>query len=349
MDEENAMAELSAAWDEAEANEDVPRGTIEESNEPTNKSAEQDTTAGLQEPESADSGGGADDAGGIPGAEDEAEAGEEHRPDDADAEIAAAAKPPASWNATAREKWKDIPKEAQDYIQTREAQMQQGMQKNAQQAQRAQQMDKILSPFSQYLSMGGQPSQTIKQLLQTGASLQMGTPVQRAQMITNLIKQFDVDISTLDNMLVGSAPPPEVAQQQDIQQQINAAFQAREQQQQQYAYQQEQAQAGQTVQQFAADPKNEFYNDVSGQMIMLLDGAASNRQHLSLDDAYSMACRAHPEINKIIQSRQQVASLSDKRRAATSIAGSPGGPGGTNAPSTMYDALSDAWDRVGRT
>lgn len=92
-----------------------------------------------------------------------------------------------------------------------------------------------------------------------------------------------------------------------------------------------------------------FYKDVSGDMADLLDMAGNRGYQMSMEEAYEKACKIHPEVSKIMDSRRQVASLSGKRKAATSIAGSPGGPGGVDAPKTLHDTLSMAWEQVGRT
>lgn len=349
MDNEtNLMDDLASAWDDAEGteSEDVPRETMEASNEQPDEPTQSETTAELQDASAETDTERDEDTEPVPAREGE---DAEDKSEQSGGDSSGLEKPPESWAATAREKWKDIPKEAREYIQTREQQMMDGMQKNAQMAQRAGQMDQALAPFSQFLNMNGSPGETIKGLLQTGSGLQLGSPIQKAQVAAKIIKDFGVDIQILDGMLVGQAPPPEVVQQQSVQQQVQAALQQRDQQQQQMAYQQQQQVAGQSVQQFSSDPKNEFYKDVSSDMADILDMAGNRGQQLSMEDAYERACRLHPEVSKIISSRQQTASLSDKRRAATSIAGSPGGPGGTVVPDSMHDMLSTAWDNVGRT
>ena len=68
-------------------------------------------------------------------------------------------------------------------------------------------MDQALAPFQQYLAVTGEPpAKTIQGLLQTASILQMGSPVQRANTVASLIKQFGVDIRTLDDVLAGQQP-----------------------------------------------------------------------------------------------------------------------------------------------
>jgi len=340
---ENAMKELSEAWDEHETEE----------KETENASMEEVTE--VAEVGDIDNGedtiSGSDDTGGIPEAEEQDDAAEITE-SDRESDIEAA---PNSWSATAREQWKDIPKETRDYIAQREQQMTQGMQKNAENAKRASQMDQVLAPHQQYFAMNGGPGQSIKNLLEAGSGLQMGSPIQKAQIVSNLIKQFGIDIGTLDNMLVGQEPPPEQRQQNDIQQAVNQAVapyqQQLQQQQQQQQYAQQQAQQGvqNDVQAFSQDPKNEFYNDVRADMADILDMASNRGRSMSMEEAYNTACRLNPEISKIMDARTQQASLADKRAAAASITGTPGGPGGRTPPNGMRDTILEAWDNAGRT
>ena len=168
--------DLAAAWPEDDdlslAGAAEPEETLQEVyNEPeTDQPTElaDDTTEGQ-----------AAEAGGSEHREDAAGEG---LPEEAGArpEAAESAEPnagsPVSWSATAREQWNMIPKPAQEYILQREQQMQQGMQKNAELARRAQGMDESLAPYQQYFAMNGGAGQTLQTLLQTGAILQMGSP-----------------------------------------------------------------------------------------------------------------------------------------------------------------------------
>lgn len=271
------------------------------------------------------------------------------------AEVEASTAPsPSSWSATAREHWKKIPKEAQKYIQQREAEMQNGMQKNAEMARRAEGMDSTLQPYQQYFAMNGGTGNTLKTLLETGAGLQMGTPQQKAEIVSNIINQYGVDVAALDNVLVGNAVPPEVQQQSQIQQAVNAAvapYQQQQQQLQQQQYQQQQRATNEVateVDQFSRNPANEFYTDVRGDMADIMDMANNRGVDMSMQDAYNKACALNPEISRITQARQQQKNLAPKRRAAASISGSMGGPGGTEAPDSMRAAIASAWDNAGQ-
>jgi hypothetical protein len=334
VEEQSTHEQLSAAWDEAE--EELDDGNIDARSE---GSAEDD-----EHVESSDT---KADGTAVP------EQGEPlHKLGDGsntDAEVAPKSLPPA-----AREAWGETPQTMREAIATREKQYEEGIMKYSQGAKTAQAMQQTFQPFQQYTSMNGGPKQAITGLLQTGSMLQMGSPQQKAEIVANIIGQFGVDISTLDNMLVGNAPSQEVQQNSQMEQMLNQRLQPMQQQlgayqqrDQQYAQQQQNA-IGSEIQQFANDPANEFYSDVADRMANELDIAAQNGDKLDLKGAYDLAIRSNPEIFKLVQSRENAKNLGSKRAAATSIHGTPQGGGGGKANPSVRSAIEDAWDNAGQ-
>lgn len=261
---------------------------------------------------------------------------------------------PKSLSPAAREAWKNTPKEIREAFAKRDEDYNKGIEQHFTNAKRAEQMDRTLQPFAQYMQMNGGPGESIKGLLQTGSMLQMGSPQQKAQIVAQLIGQFGVDIQSLDNLLVGSAPTQESQQNSQMEQMLNQRLQPLQdqlgqyQQRDQQQYQQQQEQVGSEIQRFANDPKNEFYNDVSMRMADELDLAAKSGRKLGLPEAYDLAVRANPEIFKIVQAREAAKNLGNKRRAATSIHGTPqGSSAGASSPS-IRGAIETAWDNAGQ-
>jgi hypothetical protein len=254
----------------------------------------------------------------------------------------------------AREAWKDTPPAVQKALAKREADFANGIKHYAEQAKRADGMDKSLAPYSQFFAMNGGVGAVLPSLLQTGSMLQMGSPQQKAESIAGLIKQFGVDVRALDNFLVGAAPPPGQQQQTEFNQAMDARL-APMQQQLQY-YQQRDQQQAQSEQQvvanevsaFSTDPKNEFYNDLRSDMADIMDMSANRGVKLTMQEAYDKAAMLNPTINQILLSRQGQQNVDGKRRAASSIHGGPGGSGGGQAHDTMRSAIEDAWDNAGK-
>ena len=345
-------AALEAAWDDDQAGGDDD-GSIDTGGSVADGSGRAGVTGAVEEPAAA----GQADPGSALGAEGDADiqgiqGGEEPLPGAQEAAPSAGA--PVSWNPAAREQWKDIPKEAQEYIAQREAEFETGIQKYAQQANRANAMDKVLQPFGQYFATNGGAGATLRNLLETGATLQGGSPIQKAQRIAELIQKNGVDIGTLDNLLVGREAPAGVQQTSEVQQAVNEAiapfqqFIGGMQQQQQQQYQGQQQEVRTSVDAFAADPKHEFYNDVAGDMADILDMAANRNMVMSMDQAYERACMLNPEITKIQTNRAAATAAANKRHAGSSISGGPGGGGGTPEAGSISEALELAWDQAGQ-
>lgn len=261
-------------------------------------------------------------------------------------------KPPVGLAPAAREAWKDTPKAVREAVAKRERDFANGIKTYAENAKRAELMDRALAPFQQYFAMNGQPAgQQVASVLQTAALLQMGSPIQRAQKVAELIQQFGVDISTLDTILSGAQPQaqPQNNVHQIVQQAVAPyqQFMTEFQRQQQARQQQEVGKIHTTVAQFAADPTNEFYHDVKMDMADLMDLAAQRGQDLSLAEAYKRACAMNPNVSQVLEARTASQNIQQRRKAAVSVSGSPGGATAYAADS-LRGAIEQAWESAGR-
>ena len=327
------MDDLAEAWDAAEAElpEEQHDDELDQQSEPAEIQAA-DESAGPE-----DSSSGTEDVDLVQGGEAAAATAKDE--DNA---------PPVGLSPAAREVWSEVPEPVQAEIRKREEDYERGIMKYSQNAKRAEMMDQMLGPYQQLFSINGGPGKTLPGLLQVASQLQMGTPQQKADTVANLIKQFGVDIGTLDSLLVGEAPPQEVLQQQTIEQQVQQGIARWQQAQAAQAQQHTTQQVNTELQQFASDPKNEFYADVRSDMADLLDMAARRNQPMTLEQAYERAVQIHPQISQIIAARGQKANTSMKRQAASSISGAPGGQGGGADVSSTRAALEEAWANAGR-
>jgi len=342
---DDLSAALAEAWDASEESDD---GSGHEST----VSQPEMESSGAEESVSADGGGSSDNESGVrPESEEQGITPQADQESQSGVDLST---PPKGLSLEAREAWADVPDAVKSEIAKREQDYSNGIQHYANNAKRAEAMDQTLAPYQQFFQVNGGAGQTIEGLLQTGSVLQMGTPQQKAQTVANIIKQFGVDITALDGMLVGEAPPQEMQAQQHVQNMINQQLQPMQQQLQQYQQremqeqQAMQAEMGNTIQQFANDPANEFYADVSAQMADLLDMAGNRGQNMSLEDAYKMACSAHPQISEIMKRRADQSQVDQRKQAASSIHGTRGGAGGAaTGKSSIEQALNDAWDSQG--
>jgi uncharacterized protein YukE len=174
----------------------------------------------------------------------------------------------------------------------------------------------------------------------------MGTPNQRAQAGAGLISQFGVDITTLDDMLVGTMPQasqasPEVSQLQAQIAQMQHYIQG--QQGQQHQAQQAQRQTTHTeTNKFITD--NEFAGDLRNVMADFMDVAERQGQKMTLKDAYDRALYTRPDIQEIIANRANKRAVSGARRAGVSVPQAHGTGGSAPPPASTRDALLAAWE-----
>lgn len=340
-EDESIMGALEAAFEEAEA-EAAPAPAPGEA-ESVLPDTQADAAAAEQTPAAdAPTEEGVHTDGTVPGspAEPESTAVVADRPPEPE-------ETPKGLSAEAREVWKDTPDAIKQHIKGYEQRMEGVAQKFGRDAERARQMDQALQPYQQLFAVNGGVGQTLPGLLQTASILQMGTPAQKAQMMAQLVNQFSVDINALDQALVGNAPDPNQPQAQQgltaeqVQQMIQQGFQ----QNQANTMRQD---VTHNLQQFAADPANEFYNDVVNEMALILDGAAQSGQNITLKQAYDKACLLNDGVRNVIETRRAARQVQERQAATSSVTGNPTGAEVPPEPESIGDYLSQAWDQVAR-
>lgn len=263
--------------------------------------------------------------------------------------------PPGGWGPKARESWAKLPPEVRAEVAKREREIAVGMQQSAQARQAMTQLNQVLEPYRQGLMQAGvnDPFQAIGTLFKTESQLRYGNVQEKAHTVANLIKNYGVDIATLDSILVGEAPRgnPQSEIERLLDQRLAPVNQLLHQQQlaeQQAAYEQQQR-ATQTVGEFSQNA--EFINEVRNEMADLLDLAASRGRPMSLQEAYDIACSVHPEVKDILSRRQKEQQLMGnrqqmerKRAAASSLVGRRGGDGAGAPAQDIRSAIEDAWN-----
>ena len=315
MSEEDTslMDELTAAWEEHE-NEVHEDATDEPAGEPLGVSEVVQDTAGEPSPLQPVEGG---ESGEI---NSQAGQGQVDAPTPVD-------EAPKGLSIGMRENWKNLDSQTKDEFRRYEERIGGMAQKYAHDARRAQAMDKVIQPYSQLMQMNGGPQNILPALLQTGAALQTGNEVERARTVASLISQFQVNPAQVAGFLKGENPEP--SQNEQIQQMINKQMAPVHQQLQHYQQrdqqmrQQGQEQIKGKIREFAQ--ANEFYGDLSETMADIMDIAARNGREMGLQEAYDAAAWQHPEIRKVMLARQSQGQIQQRKRAASSIHGTPGG------------------------
>lgn len=237
-------------------------------------------------------------------------------------------KAPQSWPAADRAHWDKIPAEVQAVIARREEEAHKGITQLGQDASYGKQLKEVIAPYLPIIrAEGGTEAGAVRDLLQTAYVLRTANHEQKVGLFRQLAGQFGVDLTAVT--AGATQVDPQVQSLQRELAQVKGFLQQGQQQQ----HQQVQEQAQSVIAAFAADPKNEFYEQVKPLMGSLL----VNGQARDMQEAYDMACHANPDVRSTILSRQTAeaeakraaeaqAKADAKRRASGSVRGSPGAP-----------------------
>ena len=270
-------------------------------------------------------------------------------------------KAPIDWSPKEREDWSRIPRHLQDKIMQREAATSNLMQETAEARRTHADFGGLVQQYGSVLSgvAGDTPMQAVESLFSTVANLRMGSPIQKAQVIADLVNNFGVDINALDTTLSGQMPEqgPNAEMEQRLDQMLKermAPFTQYEQQmqmQQQQQQQQLQHQAVSEIQTLAESGKAEFFNHVRLEMADLIEVAGKNGRNLTTEQAYNIACSSNPEISEVLEQRKQKQALLNnqnsigaKQNAASSISGNRSGLNAGNSNLSIRDSIAAAWD-----
>lgn len=303
----------------------------------------------------------ADDAGasedeGAPVSDDKKAEGEDaaakdDKPADEDPTISRA---PASWSASARAEWAGMPAGIRKEVVKREKDYAVGIQRYAETSKYGESVRQVLAPFQSIIRMEGADDVTaVANLAQTAATLRLGTPVEKAKLVANLINVYSVDINALDSMLAGEQVSEEDNKLQQLldqklapfQQLLTGVNQAREQQARSVVS---------TVDKEIAEFEKtaEFIEDVREDMAYILETAAKRGSQITLKQAYDRAVASRDDLAPLVEKSRRMKQLraadekvKAKRPAAASLPG--GAPGGTppaKGAGTLRGALEAAWD-----
>lgn len=265
---------------------------------------------------------------------------------EAQAPAQASERPPVNVPPALREHWGTLPEGFRQYTLQREQQVQQVLQSTADARRFQQEFGQMVQPYLPFMrAEGAEPMQAIQNLMDIAVSLRTGSPQQKAQLVAQLVGNYGVDIGALDAALAGVAPQqPQGFDPSVIQREVQAALspivQAAQQRRAQME-QQTQAEVMSELEQFAQDPKNEFFHDLRNAMADIIEVAERQGRKMSLADAYQTAAMLHPEISQIMLARRQgqsVQSHSQAAQRAKAAAVSVKGSGADMSPAQAPDA-----------
>lgn len=204
-------------------------------------------------------------------------------------------------------------------------------------------------PF--YAARGIAPEQAVRSLFEAQKVLEE-RPVEAIQI---LARQYGVDLTKFAPQHQQQAPAPAAQPQTTdpvtaLQRQVDELKQFIVSQQQK-AQEAESATVEQSIQSFASDPKHPHFPAVRTAMGALMQAGVAK----DMETAYEMACRAHPEVWKAIQTAEAETKAKAEQDArakaaaaakakAVSVRGSMPVPGAPKGPQTIKGMLEAAWD-----
>ncbi len=264
------------------------------------------------------------------------------------------AKAPVNWNPAAREGWKELPEEVRAQIHKRETEMNRSHMAGSENRKAGEEFNALAGRYSAIFAAEGiqSPLEGFERVLQTMATLRMGSTEQKAMQIANFIKAYDIDIAALDDLLVGRKPGAGNGAQPPVSAQLTQMLDERMQPVNDLLNRIQTADANNAsrIEENASVDVNafgegkEFFEDVRMDMGDLMDMAAQREQTMSLDQAYKKACALSPEISQILTTREAQTSLPNKLEAASSIRGKKSGSGAPPGDLSMRATIEQLWD-----
>jgi hypothetical protein len=219
----------------------------------------------------------------------------------------------------------------------------------------AERFTQTIQPFLGTIQAEGvDPLTAVRNLMSVTQTLRSGTQYEKAQTLAQIVKVYGIDIQALDSALVGAEPPAGSQQQMPdvnaaVQQALAPLYQAAHNQRQQIV-QQAEGEARTELETFAADPANEFFQDLRQEMADIIELGERRGRDISIADAYKQAAMLHPEVSKVMLARQQGANARQltqnaqrARSAAVSVRGAApvGNPAGPE-PSSIRESIEAA-------
>jgi len=216
---------------------------------------------------------------------------------------------PKSWPKEMHAHWGKTPPEVQQYWQTRERQMLDGLEQYKQAATFGKTFHDVVSPYHEdFVRHGVEPQRAVQFLLEANRRLTTGTPESRQHAYQELGRNLGLSAHPTAQTDPASQTPVD-PRLQTIEQKL-AQIEEMQLAKQREAYAAAQATIKQEVDAFASDPNNAFFEDVADDIAKFIKAGDS------LQEAYQRAIWANPVTReKQMQTRLQTEAEKAKERA----------------------------------
>lgn len=197
---------------------------------------------------------------------------------------------PKAWKKDLEPVWAKLPPEAQNYIEQREAQVEDGFKAQGEAVNYSKSIREVFAPYEALLTSQGAPNQAVvlKSLLHSHQTLSVGTPEQKANFIAGLCKTYGVDAAAAAAAFAKDPAAQMTAAERELKGRLDALENERK-TSQNATFAALKADSEREVAAFAADPKNPYFEEVSGEVALFL-----RDPKIGLAKAYEMAVYANP-------------------------------------------------------
>lgn len=263
----------------------------------------------------------------------------------------AESKPPGTWTPEAREHWKNLDPEVRNNIIRRERETSRAMTQSTDARMFKKTFDQAIQPFMGFIAAErSDPIKATVNMMQTAAMLRTGTPIQKAELVAGVIKQFGIDLQTLDGLLAGQVPNPNDPAQA-FERLLNQRLGPIQQKLQTYEQRERQVlqELDQEVDQELSDfaGAHEFYDDVKDIMADMMEVDQRRGGNMSLTQAYERATllsdpvRLTLEKRRTGQSAQRTHEIAQQARSGA-FSVKPSDEAGSTVPKAPGDSIRDA-------
>ncbi len=223
---------------------------------------------------------------------------------------------PTTWRQEVKAKWDTLPPEVQDEIEKREQDMERGWKELGGRSNELKAWDQAIQPYAATInSLGIAPQKAVQVLFNADHMLRYGNPIQKAQALQGIIRDYGIDVNQMVSAEQHQAQPdPYLA---SIEQRLSQVTQHLT-QSQQMAEQQKNNELMSLVDNFGKS--NEHLDKVYDDVLVLLQGGLSRDKpaHQRLQDAYDKALWSKPELRSILIAEQQKKQAEESAKVAQS-------------------------------
>lgn len=227
---------------------------------------------------------------------------------------------PQSWKKEMHEKFTALPPDVQEYIEQREIQMRDGLEKDRGDANLGRTMRDVMTPYREMLqAQGVDEPRAVQYLLNAHYKLSNAPAAEKSAYFATLAQQYGID-------LAGVKPgeqqqvDPVIQQLRDELNGIKTHLSAG----QQAALTQAKQRVSHDVETFASQPEHQYFDEVSDEIVAFL------HQGLELKDAYEKAVWANPVTRaKEVARIQTDAEKTSREKAQQEVEAARKGAGNT--------------------